>query len=131
MEIELEDMEHGKPINFTTMAAQKQAKIKAMKAKKQYAELLEYANSLPPNRDKYLLKANALMHLRKWKELIECCDRGLESDDDSEFYNMKGRAQGKLGNMQEKADLTRKAIEIDPNVAAYYRNLGAALYKLK
>lgn len=71
------------------------------------------------------------MHLRKWKELIECCDRGLESDDDSEFYNMKGRAQGKLGNMQEKADLTRKAIEIDPNVAAYYRNLGAALYKLK
>ncbi len=41
-----------------------------MKAKKQYAELLEYANSLPPNRDKYLLKANALMHLRKWKELI-------------------------------------------------------------
>lgn len=44
---------------------------------------------------------------------------------------MKGRAQGKLGNMQQKADLTRKAIDIDPNVAAYYRNLGAALYKLK
>lgn len=39
---------------------------------------------------------------------------------------MKGRAQGKLGNMPEKAALTRKAIELDPNVAAYYRNLGAA-----
>jgi Flp pilus assembly protein TadD len=44
---------------------------------------------------------------------------------------MKGRAQGKLGNMQEKADLTRKAIELDPKIPAYYRNLGAALYKLK
>ena len=44
---------------------------------------------------------------------------------------MKGRAHGKLGNMQQKVDLTRKAIDLDPNVAAYYRNLGAALYKLK
>lgn len=33
--------------------------------------------------------------------------------------------------MKAKAELTRKAIDIDPNVAAYYRNLGAALYKLK
>ncbi len=49
------------------MAQEKQSKIKIMKAKKQYNELLEYANNLPPNRDKYLLKANALMHLRKWK----------------------------------------------------------------
>lgn len=77
MEIELEDMEHGKPINLSNMAEEKQAKIRLFKAKKQYAELLEYANNLPPNRDKYLLKANALMHLRKWKELVECCDKGL------------------------------------------------------
>jgi hypothetical protein len=33
--------------------------------------------------------------------------------------------------MEEKAILTRRAIELDPNVPAYYRNLGAALYKLK
>lgn len=65
------------------MAEDKQKKIKTMKAKKQYAELLEYANNLPPNRDKYLLKANALMHLKKWKELIECCAKGLEEDDES------------------------------------------------
>ena len=44
---------------------------------------------------------------------------------------MKGRAYGKLGNMQEKIENTRKAINLDPNVAAYYRNLGAGLYKLK
>ena len=77
MEIELEDMEHRKTINLSNMAEEKQAKIRQFKAKKQYAELLEYANNLPPNRDKYLLKANALMHLRKWKELVECCDKGL------------------------------------------------------
>lgn len=33
--------------------------------------------------------------------------------------------------MEEKANLTRRAIELDPTVPAYYRNLGAALYKLK
>lgn len=71
------------------------------------------------------------MHLKKWKQLIEVCDKGLEEDDESEFFNMKGRAYGKLGNMQEKIENTRKAINLDPNVAAYYRNLGAGLYKLK
>ena len=44
---------------------------------------------------------------------------------------MKGRAMGKIGKMQEKAELTRKAIDLDASVPAYYRNLGAALYKLK
>ena len=124
-------MEHGKAINFSNMGQDKENKIKTLKSKKQYSELLEYANNLPPNKDKYLLKANTLMHLKKWKELIECCDKGLEEDDESEFFNMKGRAHGKLGNMQEKADNTRKAISLDPSVPAYYRNLGAALYKLK
>ena len=33
--------------------------------------------------------------------------------------------------MEEKVEITRKAIEIDPTVPAYYRNLGAGLYKLK
>jgi tetratricopeptide (TPR) repeat protein len=71
------------------------------------------------------------MHLKKWKELIECCNKGLEESDDSEFYNLKGRAEGKLGNMESKATLTKKAIELDSTVPAYYRNLGAALYKLE
>ena len=124
-------MQHGKVINLETMGQQKQNKIKLMKSKKQYNQLLEYANSLPPNRDKYLLKATALMHLKKWKELIECCDKGLEEDDESEFYNMKGRAYGKIGNMEAKAENTRKAISLDSSIPAYYRNLGAALYKLK
>ena len=38
---------------------------------------------------------------------------------------------GKLGNMEEKAELTKRAIELDNSVPAYYRNLGAALYKMK
>lgn len=44
---------------------------------------------------------------------------------------MKGRALGKLNKMEEKAENVKKAIEIDPTVPAYYRNYGAALYKLK
>ena len=49
----------------------------------------------------------------------------------SDFYNLKGKAVGKLGNFDEKVKLTTKAIELDPKVAAYHRNLGAAHYKLK
>jgi len=44
---------------------------------------------------------------------------------------LKGKALGKLGNFEEKLRLTSKAIEINPKVAAYHRNLGAAYYKLK
>ena len=83
MEIELEEMEHGKLVSYSSIADDKQSKIKLMKAKKQYAELLDYSNTLPPNKDHYLLKANALTHLKKWKEASECCDRGLEVEEDS------------------------------------------------
>lgn len=70
MEIELEEMEHGKKLNLGNIAEDKKTKIRLMKANKQYKELLDYANSLPPNKDMYMLKANALMHLRKWSEII-------------------------------------------------------------
>lgn len=131
MDIELEEMEHGKVVKYTTITDDKQSKIKVLKAKRQYNEILEYTDSLPSNKDRYLLRAYALMHLKKWEEVCKCCDLGLEVEEDSEFYNMKGRAMGKMGKMQEKVDLTRKALEIDHSVPAYYRNLGAALYKLK
>lgn len=131
MDIELTEMEHGKPLTLSSLAGDKNAKIKELKVKKNYAELYELAVSLPPTKDKFLLKASALMHLKKWEEAIETCDRGLDLEEDSEFYNMKGRALGKLGNMKEKVALTRRAVELDPNIPAYYRNLGAGLYKLK
>lgn len=67
MEIELEEMEHGKVLNLGNIAEDKQAKIKAMKTKKQYKELLDFANAMPANKDKYLLKSNALMHLKRWE----------------------------------------------------------------
>ena len=36
-----------------------------------------------------------------------------------------------MGNFEEKVRLTSKAIDMDPKVPAYHRNLGAAYYKLK
>jgi len=56
---------------------------------------------MPNTKDKYLLQANSCLHLKKWKELSETCDRGLDLADDydsSDFYNLKGKAVGKLGN---------------------------------
>lgn len=82
-------------------------------------------------KEKYLLKANALLHLKMWKELATACERGLDLGEDSDFYNLKGKAIGKLGDFQEKAELTKKAIDLEPAVPAYHRNLGAAYYKLK
>ena len=60
-------MEDGKPLTLSTVKEDKREKIKVFKAKKKYKELYELACDLPPNKDKYLLKANALMHLKKWK----------------------------------------------------------------
>lgn len=76
-------------------------KIKVLKAKKQYRELLDLANSMPNNKEKYMIQANALLHLKRWRELAESCDKGLdlaEEEDSSDFLNLKGKAMGKQGN---------------------------------
>lgn len=70
MDIELTEMEHGKPLTLSSIKGEKNAKIKELKEKKNYPALLELAVSLPPTKDKFLLKANALMHLKKWQDAI-------------------------------------------------------------
>ena len=109
-------------------------KIKVFKGKKQYKEMMQLALDMPSTKQKYLLLSNAYLHLKKWKQLAEVCEKGLDLCDENEasdFMNLKGKAIGKLGDFREKVRLTAKAIEINPKVAAYHRNLGAAYYKLK
>ena len=109
-------------------------KIKILKTKKQYKELLDLAATMPNTKEKYMLQANACLHLKKWKELSETCDRGLDLTEEKEaidLLNLKGKAVGKLGNFEEKVELTQRAIDIDSSVPAYHRNLGAPYYKLK
>lgn len=134
MEVELCDFEDGRPMVLTTNK-ETADKIKALKSKKQYKELLELATSMPNTREKYLLEANSYLHLKRWKELAQACDKGLDlAEDDAsscDFYNLKGKAVGKLMDFQQKVELTSRAIKINPNVAAYHRNLGAAYYKLR
>jgi tetratricopeptide (TPR) repeat protein len=131
--VELDDFEDGHAMTFKTNKETAQ-KIKNLKGKKEYKDLLALADSMPNTREKYMLQANALLHLKRWRELSETCDKGLDlskEEDSADFLNLKGKAVGKLGNFEEKVQLTAKAIEIDPKVAAYHRNLGAAYYKLK
>lgn len=133
MEVQLDDFEDGRPMILKTNQETAQ-KIKAFKAKKQYKDLLSLADSMPNTKEKYLLQANALLHLKRWKELAQTCDKGLDlsgDDDSSDFLNLKGKAMGKMGNFEQKIQLTAKAIEINPKVPAYHRNLGAAYYKVK
>jgi hypothetical protein len=57
-----------------------------------------------------MLKASALLNLRQWKELADTCDKGLDLEEVSDLYNLKGKAVGKLGDFRLKIELTRKAI---------------------
>lgn len=112
MEVELDTFTDGRPMKLKTTTEDAQ-KIKVLKAKKQYKEMLDLANSMPNTKEKYLIQSNALLHLKRWKELSESCDRGLDladEKDSSDFLNLKGKAVGKMGNFEEKATYTKKAI---------------------
>lgn len=41
-------MKHGKVLNLGNIAEEKKKKVKELKGKKMYNELLEYANAMPP-----------------------------------------------------------------------------------
>lgn len=88
-------------LHTTSETAQK---IKALKGKKQYKELLEMAMAMPSTKERYLIQANALLHLKKWKDLAETCEKGLDlvanEAEASDFYNLKGKALGKQGNYE-------------------------------
>lgn len=43
-----------------------------------YKEILALADSMPNTKEKYLIKANAELHLKLWKDLALTCDRGLD-----------------------------------------------------
>ena len=77
MEVELDNFEDGRPVVLETNV-ETAGKIKAYKGKKQYKELLELALAMPSTKERYLIQANALLHLKKWKELDEACDKGLD-----------------------------------------------------
>ena len=80
---------------------------------------------------KYLIACDALLQMRKWKELVEYCDQGLKIEKNSQFYHHKGKALGKMGDDQKKIELISVAIELRPQVAVYHRDIGAAYYSLK
>lgn len=40
--------------------------------------MYETALTMDEGKEKYLLCGNALMHLKEWQKLIECCDKGLQ-----------------------------------------------------
>ena len=113
IEIELKDFQDGKPVVFhgeTTTVS----KIAELKVKKKYKELLALSYDLPNNPDTYLLRATTLLHLKEWSKLIDCCNNGiLLKEDESEFYNLKGKALGKLGNQEEKITLIEIALSIN------------------
>lgn len=68
MEVELDDFEDGRPMILKTNQ-ETATKIKTLRNKKQYKELLSLADSMPNTKEKYMIQANALLHLKRWREL--------------------------------------------------------------
>jgi len=66
MEVELDTFTDGRPMVLKTNQ-ETALKIKALKSKKQYKEMLDLANSMPNTREKYLIQSNALLSLKRWK----------------------------------------------------------------
>lgn len=127
-DFELEVWDNGKPFNKNNEVLNK---IKVLKEKKDYKGILELANTLQNNQETYLIKANANMGLQRWDDVIKCCDIGLDLGEQSEFWHLKGKAAGKLGKPDQKVEYIKNAIELNPKVATYYRNLGAGYYATK
>jgi hypothetical protein len=42
------------------------------------------------------------MGLQRWEDVIRCCDIGLDLDEQSEFWHLKGKAVGKIGDYGKK-----------------------------
>lgn len=54
---------------------------------------------------KYLFACDALLQMKRWKQLVQFCDKGLKIKEESEFYHHKGKALGKLGDDKKKIKL--------------------------
>jgi hypothetical protein len=42
------------------------------------------------------------MGLQRWEDVLRCCDIGLDLEEESEFWNLKGKAAGKLKKPDQK-----------------------------
>ena len=99
---------------------------------RKYHEIVMFGKKMEENVYKYIVVTNALLHLHDWKQLIQTCDKALDiTTKEPQFYHLKGKALGKLGNHQRKVQLIQKAIELRSDVPAYHRNIGAGFYSLK
>jgi hypothetical protein len=78
------------------------SKINRLRHEKKFEEIFVISDNMKDSAEKYLLATNALLHLRDWKRLVQYCDRGLEISEEGEFYHLKGKALGKLGDNQKK-----------------------------
>lgn len=64
----MDDFEDGRPMHL--QASEETAlRIRQLRGKKQYQELLELALTLPSTNNRFLLQANAYLNLKRWKEL--------------------------------------------------------------
>ena len=76
-------------------------------------------------------KGEALFHLGRYEEAIECYDRLLESlPKDSHTWNDKAIALSRLGRDEEAIECYDRALDIEPKDAVVWNNKGNTLYSL-
>lgn len=51
-----------------------------LKQNKKYDEIIAISYELPVSQQSIMLRAHALLQLRRWNQLMECCEKGIEVD---------------------------------------------------
>ena len=95
---------------------------------KSYNEALrcsDRAVALHPHAEAWNNRANALIHLGRFREAIQDCDRALAADRDlAGAWNNRGNAYARLGEYGRAIDDLTQTIRLRPDLAAAYFNRG-------
>lgn len=79
----------------------------------------------------WLRKATALSHLKRYDEMLEICNRGLQINQDFYFWNCQGLALAGLKEYEGAIESYDRAIQIQPEYFEAWNNRGEAYIKIK
>ena len=78
----------------------------------------------------WLRKATALSHLKRYEEMLETCQRGLEVHQSFYFWNCKGLALEGLQEYQKAVEAYDRAIQLKPEFFEAWNNRGEAYMEM-
>ncbi len=78
----------------------------------------------PDDIEVYILGAESFYNQRKFEQAAAACQRVIQVKPDARVYKILGNARQAQGKVEEAKNCYAKAIELDPDFAEAYTNLG-------